>query len=311
VTLTDEGGLDRLVLPGLTLGDWFQGDVALTGRGQGRAVGVEITGGSADMRRAAFGEGGGASGGRPPIRVRLDSLRISEDIALTGFNGTFATDGGLSGDFAGFVNGAAPVYGTVAPGPYGRSAFHIESEDAGRVFAAAGIYESGRGGRMRLDLQPLAETGHYNGTVGIANIRVVNAPVLAGLLDAISVVGLITQLQGAGILFSDVTGQFLLTPDAVEIRRGSAVGASLGVSAAGVYRSADKSLDIQGVISPVYLLNGIGQIFSRQRDGLFGFSYTLTGTSDRTRVAVNPLSILTPGMFRDIFRKDPPTIGTP
>ena len=34
----------------------------------------------------------------------------------------------------------------------------------------------------------------------------------------------------------------------------------------------------------------------------FGFNYTLEGTADDPEVAVNPLSILTPGMFRDLFR---------
>ncbi len=109
-------------------------------------------------------------------------------------------------------------------------------------------------------------------------------------------------------MFSDVAGRFTLTPDAVEISEGSAIGASLGVSAAGVYWTADQRFDLQGVISPLYLLNGVGQIFSRQRDGLFGFNYTLTGTRQEYKVAVNPLSILTPGMFRNLFRKDPPTI---
>jgi hypothetical protein len=61
---------------------------------------------------------------------------------------------------------------------------------------------------------------------------------------------------------------------------------------------------LQGVISPIYLLNGVGQIFSRRGGGLFGFNYR----ADRHRlmrrnVSVNPLSVLTPGMFREIFRQ--------
>ena len=33
----------------------------------------------------------------------------------------------------------------------------------------------------------------------------------------------------------------------------------------------------------------------------------LVGDADNPRMAVNPLSILTPGMFREIFRRPPPT----
>jgi hypothetical protein len=34
----------------------------------------------------------------------------------------------------------------------------------------------------------------------------------------------------------------------------------------------------------------------------------LTGPSENPQVTVNPLSILTPGLFRDIFRRPPPTL---
>jgi hypothetical protein len=56
------------------------------------------------------------------------------------------------------------------------------------------------------------------------------------------------------------------------------------------------------------MLNGIGQIFSKRREGLFGFNYRMTGAADDPRVSVNPLSILTPGMFREIFRSEPPKL---
>ena len=59
---------------------------------------------------------------------------------------------------------------------------------------------------------------------------------------------------------------------------------------------------MQGVISPVYLLNGVGAIFTKRGEGVFGFNYTLSGTADAPEVGVNPLSILTPGMLRGIFR---------
>jgi hypothetical protein len=63
------------------------------------------------------------------------------------------------------------------------------------------------------------------------------------------------------------------------------------------------------VISPVYLLNGIGSLFTRRGEGVFGFTYTVTGTTGRPQVSVNPLSILTPGMFREIFRQPLPQAG--
>ena len=70
----------------------------------------------------------------------------------------------------------------------------------------------------------------------------------------------------------------------------------------GVYALDSGLIDMQGVISPVYLLNGIGAVFSRKGEGLIGFNYTLKGPAKSPSVGVNPLSVLTPGGLRDIFR---------
>ncbi|MDN5788190.1 hypothetical protein, partial [Pseudorhodobacter sp.] len=49
-------------------------------------------------------------------------------------------------------------------------------------------------------------------------------------------------------------------------------------------------------------------IFTRKGEGLFGFNYHITGTAKVPDVSINPLSILTPGMFREIFRAAPPKL---
>jgi hypothetical protein len=55
------------------------------------------------------------------------------------------------------------------------------------------------------------------------------------------------------------------------------------------------------------MVNGlVGGLFSPRREGLFGFTYRLTGTPEDSSVSVNPLSVLTPGIFREIFRRPPP-----
>jgi hypothetical protein len=136
-----------------------------------------------------------------------------------------------------------------------------------------------------------------------------NTNALAELLNAISVVGLLEQLNGSGIQFNNAEVDFLLTPRAIEISRGSAIGASLGVSMAGVYQTGSQQLNVQGVISPIYLVNGVGAFLTRRGEGLFGFNYQMSGTADDPTIGVNPLSILTPGMFRDIFRRPPPVLG--
>ena len=150
---------------------------------------------------------------------------------------------------------------------------------------------------------------NYRGIASLRGFSVQDAPALAAMLSAASVVGLLEQLNGQGILFSDGDVEFELRPEGVEITRGAAVGASMGISFSGLYRAKSGTMDIQGTISPIYLLNGIGRLLSvRKGEGLFGFTYRLTGPVDAMKVSVNPLSILTPGMFREIFRRPPPRL---
>ena len=310
VDLRASGGLDVARFSTLSLNDWLDAEVTMTGRGAGQMPKIAVTGGRVDMRKMTFGSGSGGAGNAGEIPVRLDRLTVSDSIDLTSFAGAFRPDGGFRGNFTARVNGAAAITGAVAQ-VSGGTGVRIISDDAGAVLAAAGIFADARGGKLDMQMVPAGPAGHYDGTARASNLRVKNAPVLAELLNAVSVIGLIEQMGQSGLLFGSAEAEFLLTPEAIEVTRASAVGASLGVSMAGLYVTADKRLQMQGVISPIYILNGIGGLFSRQREGLFGFNYQLTGTADAPQVSVNPLSILTPGMFREIFRQPAPVLARP
>ena len=299
-----EAGSGVIRLDRLRAGGWLDARVTLTPRGQGRAPAVTVEGGR--MNLALRPEtSGGAGAGEAPLRVTLDQLVIAEGLALAPFRGDLTAGRGLSGGFEGRVNGGTPVRGSLAPSG-DAAAIRITATDGGAVLRDAGLYRNARGGAFELILVPSGGPGRYDGQMSIARTRIVNAPGLASLLNAISVVGLLSELQGAGILFETVDARFELSPDRVVVREGAAVGVSLGISMDGVYDIASRSMDMQGVVSPVYLVNGIGQIFTRPGEGLFGFAYRMTGSAETLRVQVNPLSILTPGMFREIFRRPLP-----
>lgn len=161
---------------------------------------------------------------------------------------------------------------------------------------------------MDLTLRPARGEGTFDGVLAVRGLRIRDAPAIAALLDAISVVGLLQQLDGQGLSFDEVDATFQLTPRAVQIAEASAVGPGLGISLDGTYMLASKQLDLRGVISPLYLINSIGSVLTRKGEGLIGFNYSVTGTAASPDVNVNPLSALTPGMFREIFRSPPPEV---
>jgi hypothetical protein len=304
ISLRPGGGLEIARFQRVTLDEWLDAGVELMGQGAGKPLAIALTDGSVDLRRMPEAEARGTSAagqGGGPLRLDLDRLIVSQDIALTRLRGDFRLSGGFNGEFTALMNDGPEVTGTVVPSRHG-TAVRLRSDDAGETFAAAGVFLSGRGGRMDMTLTPREQAGHYDGRVTIRDVRVRNASVLAELLNAISVVGLLEQLNGQGLVFNVVEGEFLLTPQLVDLRRGSATGASLGVSMTGVYQTGSKRLAMEGVISPVYLLNGVGAVLTRRGEGVFGFNYTLQGTAEALEVGVNPLSILTPGMLRGLFR---------
>ena len=304
IDLTDAGQLQVARFARVQVGNWFDAPVTLRGRGAGAPVGVEISGGTLDLRGAQFG--GGGDGG--PLTIGLDRLQISDGISLSNFRGDFRGDGGLRGEFQGQLNGAAPVAGTVAPRNR-RTAVRLRSDDAGAVLNAAGFMRNAVGGALDLSLLPVGEAGVFDGTLQVKAVRVRDAPTIAALLDAISVVGLLQQMDGQGLAFDAVDAKFRLTPTRVIVSEASAVGPGLGISIDGIYTLASKEIDLQGVVSPFFLVNSIGSFLTRKGEGLIGFNYNIRGTSDAPQVSVNPLSALTPGMFREIFRRPAPDIS--
>lgn len=304
LSLTPDGQVERVRLNDTRVGSWLNAPVDLVGRGAGQGPGVVVRGGMIDLRRAQFGDSGGAGG---PLTVALDRLQVTDTVALTGLQGKFTTSGGLNGEFSGSVNGAAAVSGRVTPRA-GRSAVRLTAPDAGRVVQAAGLVQRARAGPLALDLIPVGTDGAFDGKLMVRDVRITNAPAMAALLNGISVVGLINELNGDGIYFSDVSADFRLAPSRITLRQASAVGASMGLSMDGVFVPDSGQIAMQGVISPVYALNAVGSGLTRRGEGLFGFNYSITGTAQDPQVFVNPLTALAPGGLRNLFRSAQPQV---
>ena len=307
------GGLERALFSALRIGEWLDVSAELTGNGPGKPMDARILGGTLDLRRAKLGTGGGGIGtgaaeapaGGGTLEATLDRVQVNDQIALTGLQGKFGLEGGLAGTFAARVNDGTGIAGRIVPRD-GRSAVRLQSQDAGGVLRSAGLLTQGRGGVFDMTLLPAGEAGQFDGSLRISDISVTRAPALAALLGALSVVGLFDELSGRGIRFSEVEAEFRLTPTLLTLYSASAVGPSLGLSMDGTYDLAARWFDMRGAVSPIYMLNQVGSFMTRKGEGVFGFNYALEGPSSAPRVRVNPLSVLMPGVLRDLIRPDPP-----
>lgn len=304
------GAFERVRFSSFELGNWLAVPAELIGRGAGLPD-IRVLGGVLDLGKSTLGEGGsggGAAGPGPRLDVTLDRLQVTETVALTGLTGSFQTTGGLAGSFAAQVNGGAPIKGQVTPRA-SRSAVGLTSEDAGAVLRSAGVLTQARGGSLQLELEPVAAPGNYDVDLNIRNTRIKDAPAMAALLNAISLVGLLDEMAGQGIYFAAIDSKMRITPTEVKVLSGSAVGPSMGLSFDGTVDTVAGMLNLRGAISPIYLVNAIGSVLSKKGEGVFAFNYTLTGPLTSPRVSVNPLSGLAPLFLRNLLREPAPTVS--
>lgn len=312
--MNKDGSLSVLRLTQADIGGWLKTGVEIR-TGANGGTDFTLTSGELDLRRSSFGNTG-TKGVDNKIHLDLAKVILSDVIALHNVRGELDTLDGLSGTFTAQVNGGAEVKGVMASQAAG-TAVRFTSSDAGAFFRSSGLFQSAVGGDFSLILAPTAVAGEYLGQMNAKRIRVRNASALAELLSAISVVGLLEQLGGVGIAFNSVDARFKLSSKGVFLTESSAVGASLGITMQGAYNFSGATMDMRGVVTPIYMLNGLleqtkifGGLFGKQKgEGLFGFNYTLKGAADDPRVSVNPLSILTPGLFREIFKQPLPEVS--
>jgi hypothetical protein len=155
------------------------------------------------------------------------------------------------------------------------------------------------------------EEGAYVGKLIIEDFTLREAPIMAQLLSLGSLTGLFDTLAGEGLGFDRFEAPFQLLGGKLSIRDASVYGPALGMSGEGNININEKTVDIDGALVPAYTANSLlGDIpvlgdllVGKKGEGIFALSYTVEGPFEATQISVNPLSALTPGFLRGIFRK--------
>jgi len=314
IVLNDDSTFRRADFSNVKIGNWLDVAASLSAIGGGKST-IAVHSGTADLRKASFSNAGQGGAG-PSLDVALNRLILSDSIALTNLRAKLQNNKGLRGEYTAQVNGGAQIKGTIFPQPHG-TAVEVVSAKAGDVLRSANLYQNGHDGELRMVALPTEKNGEYKGTFKVKKFRIKQDSVLADILNGISVVGLVQQLLGDGIVFENIDGQFNLKPKGVEVRKASAVGPSIGITLDGTYSSETELLNFEGVVTPVYAINGtfervFGKVLGRTKgEGLFSFVYKLSGPPKDPKISVNPFSVLAPGAVRELFRTNIPNVDAP
>ena len=192
-----------------------------------------------------------------------------------------------------------------------RRTLSLTSEDAGAVLRALDLTDSVRGGKLSLSGsgQPGIPAHPLTAKLEVGEFTVVGAPLLARLLNALSVTGLLELLNGEGVTFSQLAGELTWSDDTLALADVRTSGGALGLTVSGPLDLAADTLALEGTIVPAYGLNRIlgvipvlGDLLSGGKgQGIFAATYHLSGPTAHPDISLNPLAVLAPGFLRNLF----------
>jgi len=258
------------------------------------------------------------------VALKLDRLYVS-DVPLEKASGAFV---GNTKGLQQMANLDASVQNSKVTLRYNASGqptdqLLLELENAGAGLQALGITERVRGGKLTAKAAPIqgGQPGDMQGKLVIENFSVHKAPMLAKLINILSIPGLLNILnQDTGLNFqraeADMTWLNRNGGALLQFKDGRTSGASLGLTFEGEINTASSQMAIQGTVIPMSEVNSllaqiplVGDILTggKKNAGIFAATYKMQGSTSDPAVSVNPLSVLTPGILRRILFES----GTP
>lgn len=192
--------------------------------------------------------------------------------------------------------------------------------DAGAAFQLVGFYPNARGGRMQLVVNlDGAGAATKTGLLYVEDFRVLGDPVLSEVIYSPDdgsqpsrskrrrTVREVTAFDWMRIPFSVGHGQFVLNEAEL---RGAVVGAVLRGKANFNTRSLNLGgtyVPLQGLNAALGVIPGLGQLIAGPRgEGILGVTFAVRGPMSNPQILVNPLSLVAPGIFREMFQMTEP-----
>lgn len=305
----------------LSPGDNYRADITH----RNKAYDIKISGNSADLRQliseaksnvAATGGSGenfviAASGSLGSVRGFYETSLSDAQFSYAGRNGKTEK---LSFK-AVSPSGQAVVVDVDGQSQPGQEKVEMTSGDAGAFARFAGVYGKMQGGLLNVRLQRAGD-GPRRGVVDVRNFRIVGEEKLKALVSS--------PADSKGRSLNDAVRRKIEVNEAsfevanariesgrgyLNVDEGILRGTEIGASFRGLIYDQNGNMDLSGTFMPAYGINRlfgelplIGAILGNGRDqGLLGITFRLVGDADSPQVVINPLSLIAPGVFRNIF----------
>ncbi len=200
----------------------------------------------------------------------------------------------------------------LGPSDTGGRDLKVTAVNAGEVLSALLPGSNLTGGALLITAHRESPDSPIKGHAKLEEYVVTQSKALTGLLQVASIGGALEALQGNGLEFSRLESDFMFSEQdrVLGISELQTHGSALGITADGTVDFSAHKIDIKGAVVPASRIQralgkipGLGVILTgTKKEGLFAVNYRIKGPFSKPDISVNPLSGLTPGILRDMFR---------
>jgi Protein of unknown function/AsmA-like C-terminal region len=193
----------------------------------------------------------------------------------------------------------------------GSPQLNLVSEDAGSLLLFLDLYKHMERGRlsvgMRLGSDSLA------GVLLIDDFVLRDEPALRRLVvegaPPLDTPGQVQKIDANAVAFNKLQVRFQRDGSRLDLSEGAMHGEAIGLTVEGALDFVHDRVDMKGTFVPVYAFNNlfaklpvVGLILGGGSDeGLIAVNYRISGLASAPALNINPLSAITPGIFRQIF----------
>jgi len=193
--------------------------------------------------------------------------------------------------------------------------FILEADDASVFFKAFDIYTNIEGGNLIIafDKDVIHENKEnfldLKGSILMKNFQLTQNSFLTKMLLSLTSIN-IFDLGGSNIKMNKFDANLSYFKDLFEIKKGMMSGLSVSITMNGKVDLAKNNVNIKGEVIPsIYGLNQtiskiplIGTIISGGDEAAISATYNVTGTLNKTKTSVNPMSLLPLSFFKKLFQ---------
>lgn len=250
------------------------------------------------------------------LSVDIGNVIGGNDISMRGFKLKLATRSEklTAFDARGTLDGGTPLT-AVLDQSAGARRMLVDSPDAGQVMKLIDFYPNLQGGRLRLEVNLDGRgAAEKTGILWVDQFKILGDPIVSEVVgsadDSRPAIGGNAKVTREVFAFDRMRAPFSVGYGQFVLEESYLKGPLVGANLRGKVDFKTRRINLGGTYIPLQGLNSalggiplLGQIISGTHgEGIFGITFAVQGPLAEPQVLVNPLSLVAPGIFREVFQ---------